>query len=517
MLVLFASALSRRAFLSGAAAATLTISLPDWLAAQDQQPRPKRSEVGTESGKAMLALYSKAVAEMNDPAKWPLYHPFNWTFQANIHDYPESTKVEKIFDQKQGKNNQEKKAIADYRSIALGGPGQPRVWRTCSHFGYTEHFLTWHRMYLYFFERTVEKVVGKPFALPYWTYAKNNDGRRLLPPEFQHPKIGTKPNPLYFRERNEDFVNDGLNTAEEASHRSAFAERTLLSSHSRSGFSSQLEDTPHGSIHSAVGTTLGMGSFAMAARDPIFWVHHANIDRLWESWRNPGPDGNSAHDAVAGSPLEGKWKQRAKFAFAAPAADGTAGAAQRVEMSVADAMRAGKTLGAQYDDLEPVPTAMAFAGDTEEAKPATTLSKAASPTVPKITEKNAPVTVTLSPAVSTSVALGFAGQADARYSLVIEAEAPAPPGASYEVYLRVLKTAGGTETTDKLIKTFNFFSSPAHDTGHHAPQSTWEADITDLVRDKLVDPRSPGTLTFRARYATPKAPVSIKYYRIEAR
>jgi tyrosinase-like protein len=30
-----------------------------------------------------------------------------------------------------------------------------------------------------------------------------------------------------------------------------------------------------------------LGSPATAARDPIFWLHHANIDRLWVRWTDP--------------------------------------------------------------------------------------------------------------------------------------------------------------------------------------------------------------------------------------
>jgi tyrosinase len=43
-----------------------------------------------------------------------------------------------------------------------------------------------------------------------------------------------------------------------------------------------LEVSPHGGVHVAVGGW--MSSFDTAARDPIFWLHHANIDRLWEAW-----------------------------------------------------------------------------------------------------------------------------------------------------------------------------------------------------------------------------------------
>jgi tyrosinase len=46
-----------------------------------------------------------------------------------------------------------------------------------------------------------------------------------------------------------------------------------------------LEATPHGDVHSTVGGVGGlMSSFSTAARDPIFWLHHSNIDRLWAVW-----------------------------------------------------------------------------------------------------------------------------------------------------------------------------------------------------------------------------------------
>ena len=31
-----------------------------------------------------------------------------------------------------------------------------------------------------------------------------------------------------------------------------------------------------------------MSSFGRAARDPVFWLHHTNIDRLWEAWLAQG-------------------------------------------------------------------------------------------------------------------------------------------------------------------------------------------------------------------------------------
>jgi tyrosinase len=53
-------------------------------------------------------------------------------------------------------------------------------------------------------------------------------------------------------------------------------------------FQGQLEGI-HNSVHVWVGGT--MGQIPWAAYDPIFWAHHAMIDRLWRLWQlhHPNP------------------------------------------------------------------------------------------------------------------------------------------------------------------------------------------------------------------------------------
>ena len=48
------------------------------------------------------------------------------------------------------------------------------------------------------------------------------------------------------------------------------------------GFQGLLEAGPHNAMHSWVGGD--MGSFSTAARDILFFAHHANVDRLWNVW-----------------------------------------------------------------------------------------------------------------------------------------------------------------------------------------------------------------------------------------
>ena len=67
-----------------------------------------------------------------------------------------------------------------------------------------------------------------------------------------------------------------------------------------------LEFTPHNAMHGAIGGAPSPGTCTeglmnapeCAALDPIFWLHHANIDRLWSVWiasgggRSDPPDGS---------------------------------------------------------------------------------------------------------------------------------------------------------------------------------------------------------------------------------
>jgi hypothetical protein len=76
-----------------------------------------------------------------------------------------------------------------------------------------------------------------------------------------------------------DSVNNALNQIE-------FPESGFM------GFSPSLE-SPHGSVHVLVGGN--MGWVPTAARDPVFWLHHGNIDRLWDVWLSLGGRANPSN------------------------------------------------------------------------------------------------------------------------------------------------------------------------------------------------------------------------------
>lgn len=202
----------------------------------------------------IILNYRKAVQVMKSR---PDSDPTSWAYQANIHGTTLSP-----------------------GSWPAGAP-----FATCEH--WTQFFLSWHRMYLYFFERIARKACGNPdFALPYWDWAAD----RRLPIPFRDPTIGTDTNPLYDGSR-----NPGINAGNAMPHSAVYAGDDLLET-SYFSFQSGVEGTPHGTIHGTIGGN--MGNFAGAGRDPIFWLHHCNIDRLWEVWlftntMNSNPTGNA--------------------------------------------------------------------------------------------------------------------------------------------------------------------------------------------------------------------------------
>lgn len=69
-------------------------------------------------------------------------------------------------------------------------------------------------------------------------------------------------------------------------------------------FRSRLESGPHKSVHNGIGGEMPTdgspnGYFPKSTRneyannqvlDPIFWVHHGQIDRLWWQWQNGEPE-----------------------------------------------------------------------------------------------------------------------------------------------------------------------------------------------------------------------------------
>jgi hypothetical protein len=276
-----------------------------------------RREINSLSDDDVSALRAGVAAmQARDPSD-----PTSWLFQANIH----------------GTHDDIPDAFAD-------------VWATCQHGSF--FFLSWHRMYLYYFERILRAAGSGPpdFALPYWDYSVA--AQRSLPDAFRNP--ATSDNPLYTSNRRASrnagvplpaSVTDDTQAmatinfdSPQGSGRS-FGGQTIDGPVHQTSPHGRLESQPHDVVHVSIGGQNGwMTDPDMAARDPIFWLHHCNIDRLWEHWRALGGGrGNPTTDDT--------WMSTA-FTFYDE--NGT-----KVTLTGADILDTQNQLGYVYDDLSP--------------------------------------------------------------------------------------------------------------------------------------------------------------------
>jgi tyrosinase len=190
----------------------------------------------------VLVSYRKAIKKMR---ALPDTNPLSWAYQGGIH------------------------------WTTLPFPTPSVDWDKCEHG--TDFFWSWHRMYLYWFERIVRKISeDRDWAVPYWDWAPGSDFK--LPTPFRDTT-----SELYTSHR-DPAINAGTGALNPAavSVTGSFALTNF--------FSANLNvQTPHGSVHVEVGGSGGwMTSVPTAAQDPLFYVHHSNVDRLWDLWLAQG-------------------------------------------------------------------------------------------------------------------------------------------------------------------------------------------------------------------------------------
>lgn len=136
------------------------------------------------------------------------------------------------------------------------------------------YFVAWHRGYLYYFEQQLRIAANDPaLNLPYWDYY----AYATLPAEFTDPAPG---NPLYLP-RTGANVHAALDLA-------PFAPGVYNFQHGTpNAFEPKIEDV-HNPIHDLIG---GVMSTMQSPLDPIFYLHHASIDRLTHAWALPDGKG----------------------------------------------------------------------------------------------------------------------------------------------------------------------------------------------------------------------------------
>jgi hypothetical protein len=158
-------------------------------------------------------------------------------------------------------------------------------------------FLAWHRMELFYLERVIARVSGhENFAMPYWNW-----GDDRIPPLFFN-----KATPFYHKARDSgptSKISDYIGLSVKVGNRDAdFLGRPADSFDYFFGapnrgdpldnYMGSAEQYGHNMVHLFVGGD--MTNLNTSPSDPLFFFHHANVDRIWAQWSSIWGDTNYA-------------------------------------------------------------------------------------------------------------------------------------------------------------------------------------------------------------------------------
>lgn len=180
-------------------------------------------------------------------------------------------------------------------------------------------FLPWHRIMLLAFEYNLQVALGDGrFALPYWDWVA--DGSTLDPkasplwsdksdflgtgrggglyydPNLQgqyqyavtlyedpeHNKFGQIPARAVLRELGRQDQLPNTTDVETAAKATVFDGPNY--NDTSTGFRQNLETGLHDHVHTWIGGDRGDMGPSSSPNDPVFFLHHCNVDRIWEAW-----------------------------------------------------------------------------------------------------------------------------------------------------------------------------------------------------------------------------------------
>jgi hypothetical protein len=368
------------------------------------------------------------------------------------------------------------------QTFTASNANETATWCKCQHG--TQPFLTWHRMYLWYFERVLQQAAGDmSLRLPFWDYATDP----TLPAAYRDATYvneggTTVPNPLRVEAR-----QPSLNAGSSSLSASARTASGAMTSTSYVPFNNAIQSTPHGSVHCAMVTGSCpnglMGSVPVSALDPIFYAHHTNIDRLYECWLKVNEPARLPSDAT---------HLNTQFSFVD--ADGSTPMRR-----VSDMLRLSQ-LGYSYAVGGDCPAAIMVAAaegmSMSDVSRAAATSERAIASVGETRLERGVTTVPMSvaPAAAQNLSATAMPSSERRVLLVVEGvKFDAAPGTLYNVSL-------AKDGAREQVGVINFFNFTAPTGGAHADHSAnagrFEFDATDAVRRLGLSPSERPSLVF---------------------
>jgi hypothetical protein len=378
---------------------------------------------------------------------WGAIHGYlgNAASSGTLQDYIDQVKAAGLW------QNGDEKFFQDITDMTPPDNIAKTVWDQCEHG--TPNFFLWHRLYLIRFEKVLRAAAkDNTLRLPYWDYT--DPTHTGLPPEFRSPTYvnaqgQSVDNPLYQARRDSSWGQPATKLDPDTTDIDAALDAPDFTS-----FQTEIENGIHGSVHCAMNRCPipAMGAVPYSANDPVFWLHHTNIDRMlscWTSGKNHKITGTaktytfvdtkgklvkaSTKKLIAGGKLDYAYDKERDCARDSGAAGGLAVAAASVSTSPASAPAPiGKT------------TAATVLGSTKNVQ---VRGDAVKTTLPLSTQPPASGTA---PTASTAKKFATPGK---RTELVLKGiEAPEHPGVIYKVFI----SAPGS-TKREYVGSLSFF------------------------------------------------------------
>jgi tyrosinase len=141
-----------------------------------------------------------------------------------------------------------------------------------------ERFLPWHRDFLLKLQEELQAVDPQAF-IPYWQWTDDRALPAWLANVLPMVSVPSVRNPIH--------VHRSL--GRHGRLPSSFeVDAVITSTHLTYTHFTTLLEGFHNDVHNWVGGT--MGNIMVSPADPVFWLHHAQVDRLWSLWQtgNPG-------------------------------------------------------------------------------------------------------------------------------------------------------------------------------------------------------------------------------------
>ncbi|MCT7948800.1 tyrosinase family protein [Ancylothrix sp. C2] len=202
-----------------------------------------------------------------------------------------------------------------------GPNGQPLVNAAHGNAG----FLPWHRAFIYEFEKQLQ-TVDSSVTIPYWDPtnatqttalfsaglfgSRNTGAGGLIDGRFAgwqqrndlsgNTWLGTQSGSRNLRRASTQNINTFTTNMQTVST-AALNQAVYLNAANTGGFNRPVELSIHNPMHTFVG---GSMNFMTSPNDPVFWLLHAGIDRLWSRWQV----------AVADTPTTGRLTGTAAYA-----------------------------------------------------------------------------------------------------------------------------------------------------------------------------------------------------------